>query len=184
MEEKKTVTKNNSRKQSTAVSKPKNTKVATPQNDESRAMVSQLLSEVSVAARMPKVRNDEELALRFEQYFDYCSTNGIVPTIEEMYLYTGYSIGSVTNWLEGKHGFSQHTASIVRRARDFVQASDAKLAISGKMDKVLYIFRGKNFYSMTDSVKIDLTQASQTEGKSIQELQEIYAKSVPIDVDE
>ena len=55
MEEKKTVTKNNSRKQSTAVSKPKNTKVATPQNDESRAMVSQLLSEVSVAARMPKV---------------------------------------------------------------------------------------------------------------------------------
>ena len=35
-----------------------------------------------------------------------------------------------------------------------------------------------------DSVKIDLTQASQTEGKSIQELQEIYAKSVPIDVDE
>ena len=37
---------------------------------------------------------------------------------------------------------------------------------------------------MTDSVKIDLTQGSQTEGKSIQELQEIYAKSVPIDVDE
>ena len=101
-----------------------------------------------------------------------------------MYLYTGYSIGSVNNWLEGKHGFSQHTASIVRRARDFVQASDAKLAISGKIDKVLYIFRGKNFYSMTDSVKIDLTQASQTEGKSIQELQEIYAKSVPIDVDD
>ena len=99
MEEKKTVTKNNSRKQSTAVSKPKNTKVATPQNDESRAMVSQLLSEVSVAARMPKVRNDEELALRFEQYFAYCSANGIIPTIEEMYLYTGYSIGSVNNWL-------------------------------------------------------------------------------------
>ena len=44
----------------------------------------------------------------------------------------------------------------MRRARDFVQASDAKLAISGKIDKVLYIFRGKNFYSMTDSVKIDL----------------------------
>ena len=72
----------------------------------------------------------------------------------------------------------------MRRARDFVQASDAKLALSGKIDKILYMFRGKNFYSMTDSVKIDLTQASQTEGKSIQELQEIYAKSVPIDVDE
>lgn len=179
MEEKKTVTKNNSRKQSTAVSKPKNTKVATPQNDESRAMVSQLLSEVAVAARMPKVRSDDELAQRFEQYFDHCASNGIVPTIEEMYLYTGYSIGSVTNWLEGKHGFSQHTASIVRRARDFVQASDAKLAISGKIDKILYIFRGKNFYSMTDSVKLDITQTSISEGKSVEELQEIYAKSVP-----
>ena len=68
----------------------------------------------------------------------------------------------------------------MRRARDFVQASDAKLAISGKIDKVLYIFRGKNFYSMTDSVKI-VAEMSQTEGKSIQELQEIYAKSIPIE---
>ena len=42
------------------------------------------------------------------------------------------------------------------------------------------MFRGKNFYSMTDSVKI-VAEMSQNEGKSVQELQEIYAKSIPIE---
>ena len=34
------------------------------------------------------------------------------------------------------------------------QAIEAELAISGKMNPVVYIFRGKNYYQMTDRQEI------------------------------
>lgn len=43
---------------------------------------------------------------------------------------------------------------ILESAKDFISSSDADLVSTGKMPVVSYIFRAKNFYSMSDKQEI------------------------------
>lgn len=122
-----------------------------PENDEDRALVSTLLTEVLTEYRKTRVTSDEELEQRLDDYFVNCACKGQTPTVEEMCMCTGYSQNTCDDWISGRNkGFSVDTSSIMKKAKDFLKAFDAKLVVSGKLNFLAYCFRAKNYYDMVD----------------------------------
>ena len=132
---------------------------------EDKALISKLLTEALDAYNQTKVSNDEELAERFNAYFHKCAETGQIPTVEEMAMYTGYAQSTVWDWETGRRGgFSPQTADIVKKAKEYLKTFDAKLVISGMENPIVYFFRAKNYYSMSDKQEIVITPNSQNEG--------------------
>lgn len=148
-------------------------------SDEDRALVSQLLTEVLVEYRQPKVKSDEELKERINDYYERCAQTGQTPTVEELYLSTGYAISTVKDWEYGRHkGFSPETAAIIKKAKGFMQTFDAKLVVSGKLNFLAYCFRAKNYYGMVDKQEMVLTpNQPQIEGLTPEQLQRKYIEA-------
>jgi transcriptional regulator with XRE-family HTH domain len=136
----------------------------TPQTNEDKALVGKLLTEVLVEYKQPKVKSDEELAERIDNYFHRCAENGQVPTVEEMCMCTGYSYSTIWDWENGRrHGFSNSTADIIKKAKDVLKTFDAKLVISGKLNFLAYCFRAKNYYGMVDKQEYVVTPNTQND---------------------
>lgn len=129
-----------------------------PETDEDRALVSKLLGEVMVEYKQPRVKSDEELAQRIDDYFRRCAFRGQVPTVEEMCMSTGYTQQTCYDWETGKnHGFSAETSLIIKKAKEVLKTFDAKLVIAGKLNFLAYCFRAKNYYNMQDKQEYVLT---------------------------
>lgn len=125
---------------------------------EDKALVSKLLTEVLVEHKQPKVKSDEELAERLNDYFRRCAMNGQVPTVEEMCMSTGYTYWTCYDWETGRNkGFSPETSHIIKKAKDVLKTFDAKLVISGKLNFLAYCFRAKNYYGMVDKQEMVVT---------------------------
>lgn len=128
------------------------------QTVEDRLLVSKLLKEVVREYRQTRVKDDEELQARLDDYFERCAASGQVPTVEEMIMCTGYSYAYMWDIISGKRrGFSEKTADILKKAKDFLKVFDAKLVISGKMNFLAYCFRAKNYYGMSDKTEYIIT---------------------------
>ena len=66
--------------------------------------------------------SDEELKERINDYYARCAQTGQTPTVEELFLSTGYAISTVKDWEYGRHkGFSPETAAIIKKAKGFMQ---------------------------------------------------------------
>lgn len=118
-------------------------------------LVGKVMQEALRAYRQPKVRSDEELIERLDGYFEYCATEDVVPTVEEMAAYTGYSISTVWDWELGRNkGFSPKTSEIIKKAKDILKIFDAKMVLAGKIPFLAYCFRSKNYYGMKDQQEI------------------------------
>lgn len=152
-------------------------------SDEDRALVSRLLTEALVEYRQPKVKSDEELTERINDYYSRCAETGQTPTVEELYMTTGYSISTVKDWLSGRRkGFSPETAAIIKKAKGFMQTFDAKLVVSGKLNFLAYCFRAKNYYGMVDKQEMVLTpNQPQIEGLTPEQLQQKYIEASDFD---
>lgn len=151
-----------------------------PETDEDKALVSQLIGEILTEYRKDKVKSDEELTERLDDYFRRCADRGQTPTVEEMSLSTGWSIQTVRDWQYGTNkGFSPQTSAIIKKAKDFMQAFDAKLVIAGKMNFLAYCFRAKNYYGMKDQQDLAFIQPNPLgEAKSPEELRRKYLEDV------
>ena len=138
--------------------------------DEGKKLVGKLLNEVLVAYHQEKVKSDEELSSRLANYFQYCADNEIIPTMEEMAMWTGYTQTTVFDWISGKNkGFSSETSTIIKKAKELVKTFDAKLVTSGKLNPVTYFFRAKNYYGMSDTQKIEITPTNNAEATMSEE---------------
>lgn len=134
------------------------------QTEEDRQFVSKLLGEVLTEYNRPRVKNDEELAERLDDYFTRCAITGQVPTVEEMMLSTGFGHSYMNDIESGRRkGFTPDTAAILKKAKNFMATFDAKLAVSGKMNFLAYCFRAKNYYGMVDKQEHVITPATQDE---------------------
>ena len=126
--------------------------------EEDRMLVSKLLTEAIYEYKQPRVKSDEELAERLDDYFMRCAENGQIPTVEEMCLSTGYSYWTCHDWETGKNkGFSSETSQIIKKAKEMLKTFDAKLVVSGKLNFLAYCFRAKNYYGMSDKTEYILT---------------------------
>ena len=134
------------------------------QTEEDRQFVSTLLHEVLIEYKQTKVRSDEELQNRLNDYFQRCADTGQIPTVEELCMSTGYSGAMIWDIEAGrKKGFSSETADIIKKAKEFIKTFDAKLVVTGKMNFLAYCFRAKNYYGMSDKNEYVITPNTQSE---------------------
>lgn len=157
--------------------KPPQSRAGLIQTDEDRQLVSRLLGEVLHEYKQPKVKSDEELQNRLNEYFQRCAETGQIPTVEEMSMCTGYSQATVWDWEMGRNaGFSNSTSEIIKKAKGFLKTFDAKLVISGKMNFLAYCFRAKNYYGMSDKNEYVITASTQDENDfSAEDIAKRYA---------
>lgn len=149
-------------------------------SEEDRIVVSQIVAESVDSYLQPRVKSDEELVKRFEDYFKTVVRENRIPTIEDMYLYTGYGYSYILDIEKGyRKGFSPETARIIKYAREVMRTIDSKLVTSGKMNPIPYIFRAKNYYGMTDKTELQV-QAVQPEAEiSAEEIARRYLAEAP-----
>lgn len=102
------------------------------------------------------VQSDEECAERLNQYFSECTANSALPTVEHMSLALGTTRKTVWDWENGR-GCSTARSYMIKKAKQILAAIDAELVSSGKIPQVVYIFRAKNFFGMSDQTEVVLT---------------------------
>lgn len=130
-----------------------------PPDDVRRALV-----EVMQAYKQPRVKSEEELCDRIALYFDTCIERGSHPIIEELALFCGYEYNTLYSIENGRSaGPGPRAAEIIRRAKYCIQALDAKMVQSGKLNFLAYCFRAKNYYGMVDKVEHVVTPGVQEE---------------------
>ena len=125
------------------------------EKEEDKVLVYRLMHETLESYRKPKVKSDEELAARLDEFFKECAEQAKIPVVEEMEMCTGYSHMGLNDIENGKNpGFSPETRHILKRAKEFLKTFDAKLVMTGEINPIVYFFRAKNYYGMKDQQEI------------------------------
>jgi hypothetical protein len=105
-----------------------------------------------------KVKTDEECAERIDGYFRDCFEQQMIPTVENLSLALGTVRQVVWEWENGLH-CSKQRSDMIKKAKQILASIDAELVSSGKIPQVVYIFRAKNFYQMSDQQEITINAA-------------------------
>lgn len=125
--------------------------------EEQREIAERLLQETLEAYKHQKVADEQELVQRLDDYFTYCANNSIIPTVEEMSLYLGYSVKGLWEIEQGNSmRLGANASEIIKKAKSFIQTFDAKLVICGQLNFLAYCFRAKNYYGMVDRKEVEI----------------------------
>lgn len=101
----------------------------------------------------PKVKDDDECRQRLVEFFEYYAKAGGLPTVEKLALALGTTPQTLWDWEHRKTKGSERS-EMIKAAKIYLSAIDADLALLGFIDKVVYIFRAKNYYGMKDAQEI------------------------------
>jgi len=116
------------------------------------------------------VKTDEECAARIDAYFRDCYEQQMIPTVENLSLALGTVRRTLWGWENGE-GCSQARSNMVKKAKQILASIDAELVSSGKIPQVVYIFRAKNFYQMSDQQEITINANSgQEQEKGVEDV--------------
>lgn len=130
-----------------------------------------IISDIGHWFGSPKVKDDEDCRQRLIAFFEYYAKTGGIPTVEKMALALGTSPQGLWDW-EVRRTKGAERSEMVKAAKIYLSAIDADLALLGYIDKVVYIFRAKNYYGMKDTQDV-VIQAKDPlgEGASREELE-------------
>ena len=123
-----------------------------------------VLTALTDSFKMKPVQSNAELAERMEDYLRFIAERQVLPTLEGMALYCGYSRDTFKDWRLGRNkGFRDEgagftTSTLVKRAIAVLESFDADMAMSGKVTPVTYIFRAKSVFGYEDRTTIELAQ--------------------------
>lgn len=129
----------------------------------------------------PHAITDEDICESFNWYFqEYLPKTGAFPTIEGLSLACGVDRRTLEAWARGEYKSSPERSGMVKKAIGVLAELDAQLVQSGKIPQVVYIFRGKNYYGLQDSVKVEHISQKETV-QSAEELDRKYRDAVVVD---
>ena len=137
---------------------------ALEKDDDKRDIIDKTINNVlAVSMRFGgQVQSDEEICERLDWFFKNCSETRQLATVEKMCLALGLTKEYVFEIISGvKPGFSRNTATILKKAKNFIASIDAELAQEGRIQPVVYLFRAKNYYNMKDQQEVVLTPNNQ-----------------------
>lgn len=123
--------------------------------------------------------DEKEVENRIKSYFDHCQNAEVIPTVEGMALALGIDRTTLWRWEKGD-GCTVDVMEIIRRSKLILQATDAELALRQKISPVTYIFRAKNFYGMTDNVRIE-ADVPQKRVSTLEEIARRYGDVIDIE---
>lgn len=97
------------------------------------------------------VSSDADLAAAMDNFFALCMQTNTLPTWEKFLIVCGRSAGWARAIMNGSApGYSPKTKEMLDTVRAALASIDAELANNGSIDRVVYIFRAKHFYGITE----------------------------------
>lgn len=106
---------------------------------------------------LPKAETDEEIANRIELYFNDCMQNKVKPTLEGVSFVIGIDTHTFVRWRKQEGVYPEtHRYTLAKKAHELIKAFDSTAVVEGEMNPVVYIFRSKNYYGMTDEQKVTI----------------------------
>lgn len=147
-----------------------------------KELISTIMRNNLVFYKLPRVKDDDELAERLEYFFEICMETGQIPTVEKMSLAIGYGYQALWAWEAKVEPCSARRFDLIKSAKRLLSSIDAELAVTGKINPIVYIFRAKNYFGMKDTQEHILTPNNPLgEMVDATEIQKRLADSVPID---
>lgn len=113
-------------------------------------VLSGIISDIGYWFGSPKVKDDEDCRERIIAFFEHYKQGGGVPTVEKLSLALGTCPQTLWDW-EVRRTKGGERSELIKAAKLCISAIDAEMALLGYIDKVVYIFRAKNYYGMKDT---------------------------------
>lgn len=145
-------------------------------------VISETVRRVHIWSKAEPCNSDEEVAERLNEFFEKCADNGEVPTVEKLGLALGVSRMTLCNWRKGTF-CSELRQGLIERAYQEMHAIESELALSGKIDRVVYIFRAKNFFGMRDQAELTIENRSDfSKLPSAEDVRKQYIEASAVDI--
>jgi DNA-binding XRE family transcriptional regulator len=81
---------------------------------------------------------------------------GKIPTVENLANCLGVTRVTLWEWENGEYR-APFDPNLIKRAKHLIATYDAEMVSSGKLNPVVYIFRGKNYYGLKDQQEYIVT---------------------------
>lgn len=137
-------------------------------------------------ATPPDLHNPEEVKQAIYDYFASCDRHGVRPANLGLYAALGLSRQDVSNILTGKSKSKVSPAciDILQKAKQVLSTYRESLALTGKINPVTAIFWAKNFDSMEDQTRLEVTtDRGPAASMTPEEIARQIEKDIPIDAD-
>ena len=117
---------------------------------------SELLETMYTNLFIPHPKSDEEVALRLMAYLRNCHEHCLRPNFEGMSFAVGVDSDTWRAWARKATPDMPETSKYVlaKKSRQMMHVIESAQAMDNKMNPVLYIFRAKNYYGMSDQTEV------------------------------
>lgn len=115
-----------------------------------------ILMKLKVLYDQPRVKTDEEIADRLNWYFfEYCFQYQMKPTIDGCAMALGLSRETLNNWEHGESG--SYKLDMAKKIKNLVKIFMEGATMEGKLNPIIWMFYGKNYFGMVDKQEMVLT---------------------------
>lgn len=134
----------------------------------------------------PDLHDAEQVEQAIYKYFQSCDRHGVRPANLGLYAALGMSKQDVSNVLTGKskEKVSPACIDLIKKAKRVLSTYRESLALNNKLNPATAIFWAKNFDSMEDQTRIEVTaNQGQSPNLSPEEVARQIEKDIPIDAE-
>ena len=130
-----------------------------------------ILQKMQMLYNLPRATTDEEISNRLNWYFfEYCVKFQTKPTIDGCSLALGIHRDTFNNWEHGESGsFKFDTA---KKCKTLVKVCMETATMEGKLNPIVWMFYGKNYFGMSDKQEVVLTPNQGINDVDVQAIQE------------
>lgn len=115
-----------------------------------------ILGKLKILYQQKRVTSEEEIAQRLDWYFfDYCMNYQMKPTIDGCAMALGISRETLNNWEHGESG--SYKLDVAKKVKNLVKIFMEGATMEGKLNPIIWMFYGKNYFGMVDKQEMVLT---------------------------
>ena len=130
-----------------------------------------ILNKMKILYSQPRVKSDEEIAERLNWYFfDFCISAQMKPTIDSCAMALGVSRETLNNWENGESG--SYKLDTAKKIKALVKMFMESATFEGKLNPIVWMFYGKNYFGMSDKQEVVLTPNQGINDVDVQAIQE------------
>lgn len=115
-----------------------------------------ILQKMQMLYSMPRAKTEEEISQRLQWYFfEYCVKYQMKPTIDGCAMALGIHRDTLNNWEHGESGSFKLDAA--KKCKQLVKLFMESATMEGKLNPIVWMFYGKNYFGMVDKQEMVLT---------------------------
>lgn len=135
-----------------------------------------LITSLEQLYRLGKPKTNEELRERIDNYFTFCASSAVRPSVESLALACGVTRQTLYYWKKGEKGADAEKQEIIEHALSLIHTFLEQCILSGAINPPAGIFLAKNWMGYRDVISFeDATALEPEKPKKPKKIEEIGA---------